>query len=61
MVELPNEVWHHIANFVPQESWNTVLAINPVFLEIAFNMRYNEVLIITRHATVAMKILERVS
>ncbi|PPR01272.1 hypothetical protein CVT24_006035 [Panaeolus cyanescens] len=61
MVELPNEVWYHIASFVPQEEWNRLLAINHVFLDIAFNMRYSEVLLITRHATVAMKILDRVS
>ncbi|TFK36649.1 hypothetical protein BDQ12DRAFT_736745 [Crucibulum laeve] len=45
MIELPTDVWLHVAQFLPDEDILRMLGVNSVFFDLAMDKRYNEVTI----------------
>ncbi|KAF8910581.1 hypothetical protein CPB84DRAFT_1764057 [Gymnopilus junonius] len=61
MLDIPPEIWHYIASFVPDEELCHLLGVNSVFFAIAMDLRWKEVSIMTRNTSEAMRILKRLS
>ena len=61
MVDIPPEVWHYIAGFVPDERLCHMIEVNRVFFDIGMDLRWREVTIVTRNTSEAMRILRRLS
>jgi ligand-binding SRPBCC domain-containing protein len=61
MVDIPSEIWRHIASFVSDEELWNLLEVNSVFFDIEMSIQWKEVPIMTRYTTEAMPILKRLS
>jgi len=61
MVNFPPEVWLNIALFVCDDELRHFLGVNSVFFDIAMNLRWKEIVIMTRDTSEAMHILTRLS
>ena len=59
MVDIPPEIWFHIAKFIPNKNLRDLLGVNSIFFNIAMDIRYREIVISTRTADHDMKTLKR--
>ncbi|KAJ3503470.1 hypothetical protein NLJ89_g8416 [Agrocybe chaxingu] len=60
MVDLPPEIWLRVMQFIPHSDLRDNLwTVNGLFLDIAMNLRWRQVLIMTRNTGASMHILER--
>jgi hypothetical protein len=46
MIDIPRDVWLHIATFIPVAILRDLIALNSVFFDIGMDARYREVTII---------------
>jgi len=61
MVNFPPEIWLNIAFFVGDDELRRFLGVNSLFFDIAMNLRWKEVVIMTRDTSEAMHVLTRLS
>lgn len=61
MVNFPPEIWLNVALFVCDDELRHLLGINSVFFDIAMNLRWKEVVLMTRNTSEAMHVLTRLS
>lgn len=61
MVRIPPEIWLNVALFVRDDELCHLLGINSLFFDIAMNLRWKEVVLMTRNTSEAMHILTRLS
>jgi len=46
-MDVPPEIWLHIARFIPDKCLRDMLAVNRVFFHLAMDVRYKDILIKT--------------
>ena len=61
MASLPPEIWLNVALFVRDNELRHLLGINRLFFDIAMDLRWKEVVLMTRNTSEAMHILTRLS
>lgn len=61
MISFPPEIWLNVALFVDDDDLHRLLGINRVFFDIAMNLRWKEVVLMTRNTSEAMHVLSRLS
>ncbi|KIM39915.1 hypothetical protein M413DRAFT_187510 [Hebeloma cylindrosporum] len=61
MVNFPPEIWLNVALFVCDNELRNLLGVNSVFFDIAINLRWKDVDLMTRNTSQAMHVLSRLS
>ena len=47
MANIPPEIWLHVAKFIAKEDLRDLFGVNSIFFNIAMDIRYREIVIIT--------------
>jgi hypothetical protein len=45
MIDIPRDIWLHIAEFIPEADMRSLITVNSVFFDLGMEARYREVYI----------------